>query len=98
MKKIIILSGLLLSLSACTTMNFSKNDQVPEMNKSQVRHHAILSLVEIQEPANLKEICDNKEAVAIRTQLTPMNWLVNMLAGGAVGGLYSQKTLSVSCK
>ncbi len=98
MKKLIMLSGVVLALSACTTMNFSKNGEVGDLAKSSMRHHAVLGLVEIQEPVNLKDYCANGEAINVRTQTAPINALINWVAGSFVGGLYSQKTVSVSCK
>lgn len=97
MKKIALIIAL--CLSGCTTIHFDNGTDVSGLANAQKWHHiGIISLVEFSAPVNLESECGNKEWSSVQTQLTPINMLAGFVAGLIVPGVWSPKSVEVTCK
>lgn len=96
MKKILIITAIL--LSGCTTIHFDRNANL-DLNASKTEkwhHNAILALVEVSDPVNLEQECGDQEWSSVKTELSFVNGLVSGLVNFVVPVWYP-KTVEVSC-
>jgi hypothetical protein len=99
MMRMALTASLLLlgALSGCTTIYFDKGKDVRSTVVSERWHHKFaFDLYEGSAPVNLKQECDDKTWVSVKTEES----FLNGLAGGAAifGFIWSPKTVEVLCK
>ena len=97
MKKI-ILSAVIL-LSGCTTIHFDRNSTLDlNATKTEAWHHnALLALVEVSDPVNLKEQCGDQTWTSVKTELTFINGLASGIINTLTAPIWYPKTVEVSC-
>lgn len=90
---------LLLSLSACSTIDLHKGAYHPESLERETAdvykfHHVVAwGLVEISDPVQLQSECKGSSNMSIRTEFTPISYLIAF----ATSSLYTPWQVSLSC-
>ncbi|RUO23911.1 hypothetical protein CWE09_12225 [Aliidiomarina minuta] len=97
MKKMITAAAVALTLSACSTIHFDRDDTaVTSPEVSQWHHNFVLALYEASDPVDLNYACrgEDKQWSTVRTEQS----FVNGLAGSFTYALWSPKTVAVTCE
>lgn len=97
MKLLFILMALI-TLSACSTMNFVNGPEVGgNVERTQWHHIAVGGLVEISKPFDYSYYCDDKQWEKLTVELTFANLMAHTSAP-QLPTLYSPWTIEYTCR
>ncbi|MDQ3231581.1 MAG: Bor family protein [Pseudobdellovibrionaceae bacterium] len=92
--RLVALLSIVLSMSACHTIHFTKGDSPSAEISTQAWHHTgIFGLAEFSEPYNLKEVCNGKDWDTVTTERN----FVQGFVGGITYSLYTPINKAVKC-
>lgn len=85
-------------LSGCTTIHFDRSaTQEPNPTViTQWHHNAVLSLIEVSDPVNLEETCQQQQWSSVKTELSFINGLVSGIVN-QIAPIWYPKTVEISC-
>ena len=96
--KNIIFGAFLVFATGCTTIHFDNgNVSSPSTVTEKWHHNAVLALIEVSEPVNLKNECSSGDWSSVKTQLSFLNGLASSFVN-QLGPIWYPKTVEVSCK
>jgi len=97
MKKLILMTALLLGTSACNTIILKNGaDASTAMNFEQWHHIGIIRLVEYSKPVDLNQVCSGKGWNSVQTRTGPLQVLIGILP--YVSTFYTPEEVQISCK
>ncbi len=94
----VLLATCIVFMSGCSTLHFDKGEETNSTRVVEKWHHnAVLALIEVSDPVNLRDECGEKNWVSVKTELSFVNGLSSAIVNYLVP-IWYPKTVEVSCQ